>query len=313
MMIKKLTKIVFSLLLASVFAVPALAAESLPQMMTGKTTISQTIDGVTSDIAFGGNNGNYVVLNTPENSVQLGFGGPILMSDDCRSVITGNVACFVLKAGLVPPFLDYNKRSVQVMRSKTKVTGADGESRYVYELPALFLNSNILSGDTFGNIADYLYWGKNFAQKSDSGDSTWRAGTSYTMNDGAQSSWLSGGSDTAVFKQYDAGVRELAANGTGVTASIVLNSLCDSTTKLCTWNLQRSSINNTASADETTKYPNGKTWYVAGNLTLGTGYTYKYSGVGTIIVKGNLVLGIGTSIKPANPDVDKLGIIVLSD
>jgi hypothetical protein len=138
-------------------------------------------------------------------------------------------------------------------------------------------------------------------------DALWNL-KSYTINPGSQSAWLKpDGTDTDAFKQYYDKVTKLAENATTITDAQITSIKAGSPIYLQSSNIM------SPTTDESTKYPEGKTWIVNHDPLLDTANKIiTYHGKGTIIVKGNITLADGVKIKAYSTN-DKLGIMSINN
>ena len=306
---KNIYKFILVLALSLLFAEKSFAATSdvLPQMMVGQTTA--LINGKN---AYGGMTGNYAVYN-PDATQSYGFLKTQLLSPNLNAcLLNTDLSCFVLGTGVAGA--GSAGQNSRLMTSQTTVDIGDGNpAKVVYELPALFLGTSIIVGDTFGSI-DYnkfSFWGNNMSTQKGANptDALWNL-KSYTINPGSQSAWLKpDGADTDAFKQYYDKVTKLAENATTITDTQITSIKAGSHIYLQSSDI----LSGLPANDESTKYPEGKTWIIDHDLVLGTpNKTITYHGKGTIIVRGNITLADGVKIIANDSKTDKLGIMAIT-
>lgn len=257
----------------------------LPEIMVGQTTVTDDV----SRTFYGGMSGNEVVLNyVPTDSADTAtryFGFTHAPLETCSEHF------------LPLPLLCYNANkttdAVKVMNSETTISGIK-----FLEVSTLLYASATVSGDVYGNLSNFAFWGRNLQYSNAIGsDPTWRTG-SYVIAD-SQSKWK--GADFAKFLEkaktlYREGVRLPVSSfaGTGY------------------WYLQNKSNSLATPFNDAKAFPEGKAWSVDGPLSIDG--DIKYSGIGTLIVRGSLTVREGVQILP-DPTVPNshLGIIVLGD
>lgn len=306
---KNIYKFIFAMALSLLFAdkLMAAASDSLPEMMVGQTTFTDS----NGKITYGGMTGNYAVYNA-DATMGYGFKKELLILGGTNACLSADPICFILGTG--PLGEGSAGKNSRLMTSRTSVDVSDGKGFVdIYELPALFLGTNIITGDTYGSIdySKFSFWGNNMSTQKGSGstDALWNL-KNYTLNSGSQSAWLDPitGKDTPAFTQYYDKVTKLAANATIITDAQITSIKAGSHIYL-----QSSNIMNPAT-DQSTQYPEGKTWIIGHDLILDTpNKTITYHGKGTIIVKGNITLADGVKIKTDPVDLNaKLGIMSIT-
>lgn len=303
--LKKFVKLIaFVLLLSPGFSFAA--GEKMPTMMTGKTKITTAL----GEIYYGGMTGNYAVYNQEPNSTYgfdfTKFGSFNVSGEQCLGAGISMPTCFFLMKGASS---DLTSVPGRMMVSRTYATVVGGDPYPIYELPALFLGGINVFGDVYkgsGTALDGLkLWGSNLSEGTGTGTTdgaSWNL-KSYTFNPDAQTTWTSDD-----FKKNSEKIDTLAGEGTVVSAAS-FSGAAGATINLY---LQNSSLT-VVGTSEAAKYPEGKTWVVNGGLSVEPDITYRYYGVGTIIVRGNFIAKSGVDFVPANPDTDRLGIIVLDN
>ncbi|MFA6963552.1 MAG: hypothetical protein WC227_02460 [Patescibacteria group bacterium] len=292
------------ILVLSLFALDKAFADAgrLPEMMVGQTTVTSP-----NSVSYGGMTGNYAVYNE-DATLSYGFNiGNLKLSnaaDSCLAI--SNPICFVLGKGLIGA--DSVGNAGKLMTSRTYVDVGDGQGPITrHELPALFLGTNTIMGDTFGLSSSLFdYWGKNTVGSGGdihSTGATWEM-QNYTLNPNSQMAW-DGTSNNYQFGKFDDKLQNMAESAVSI-GSTALNG--NNLWNLCGENL-------TDSYDAATScsgYPEGKTWVVDGDLdlTASSARTIQFQGVGTIIVNGDIKIGANINIQSMdNKMLDKIGFI----
>ncbi|MFA7253403.1 MAG: hypothetical protein WC107_02525 [Patescibacteria group bacterium] len=305
-----ITKIIFWLLLIVFFSNSTAKAADMPKdMAVGQTTVTQG-----DTITFGGNSGNFSVLNDINASMDYGFQNSILNNSACFDVpITRAGYCFILGTGLTGNGLAGSNR---LLVSRTYIKVGEEEMAEFLETPALYLGGTNITGDAYGNdyLKDFSFWGKNLAQGEgqtgsvDNG-ATWQM-ENYSLNSDAQSSWLDEtGQEAQVFEDYRAKISQLTGGAESIDSAVLMGRNI--------WNLQSSVPKFGTEADggsEQNKFPDGKVWIVdAGGSEIVISQDVTYYGLGTLIVKNGIFkIGDNVEISPNNPSTDHLGIMIIN-
>lgn len=262
----------------------------------GGTLNNDSPIAISAKKSYGGMAGNFSVLNGGGGNEALGFNVSLLSNDSCAYGKGFSGLCFVLKSFQGATDYDYSGSAVKLLTSTTRAGGIA-----ILQTPVLFYGEKIVSGDVYGSLDNFAFWGRNLHQSKDTttptSDATWKI--KGPINTNAQASWSG-----AEFSEKLRTINTLAAKGQTISASDISTPT--------TWYLQSSSELIGINLAGSNKYPEGKVWVVNGDLTLTAKTTYTYSGRGTIIVKGYLTIDDGAKLVPSNQSSDSLGIIVLN-
>lgn len=295
---------VLILLFATAIFLPALPVEAVDfaEPLVGHTTVEKTDHTIIHD----GMGGNEVVFN-PNPETTIGFNKNNLetcataMSDMDILSIDDIIRCF---------YMDNAAYNSMLLTSRTKRDG------YSEVETAAFIYDKLIRGDVYGlnsGAINFKLQGRNLKQRTaDVDNETWASND--ILNDKAQA-YFTASSEQA--KSIRKKIANMAAEAKVVNANTLVAAPI--------WYLQKSDLT-TGGVDESSLYPEGKTWLISGCGVVGSTDVcaklslpqYQYVGKGTLIFlppgnneRAEFELNSSVSIKPFNNSTNhSLGIIV---